>query len=1170
MYGLHAVCHAQPLLIVSSDRLSVIIVKKNNKRLFVVSVGLLVYCLCSRRNKYMLFTATCIATVLTGAPNSFNFQSETVPYTNMSKSEIASELMQVAAYGGDSIHMLVRMDRSVDDEQRSVLEESGITMLSPLGGGAYVASIDPAMLAPRGSVVSSIREIQPIASHWKLHQFLADGNVPTWTMPSLEESLPEQDITVAIYVMFHSDVHLEIAAEDAKTITTGKVRSTTPVINTAVMEVPMWAIDELAEDDRVLYIEPALPKFSELNDSNRVVTQADTAQEFPYGLDGDGVSVMVYDGGYGYSSHIDFGGRHFTRDSAGLSDHATHVAGTIGGDGSLSSGQFRGMAPGVTIQSYGFEQEGGLSEGFLYTDPGDLADDYGQAINSYGAVLANNSIGTNTAPNGFPCEWTGNYGITSNLIDSVVRGDLGAEIRIVWANGNERGSSNCGTSYNSTAPPACAKNHITVGAINSNDESMTYFSSWGPTDDGRIKPDVSAPGCEDGGDGGVTSCSSSGGYSAKCGTSMACPTVTGLSALIVQDWRVQFPDEADMQPATLKALLAHTAEDKFNTGPDNQYGYGSVRVVNAIDHMRASNFKELEITQGETVEMLVFAEQPSDIKVTVAWDDVPATPLVVPSLVNDIDIVVIGPNGTTHYPWTLDQSNPGSPAVRNQPDHLNNIEQVQIDGGQSGVYRIVMTGYSIAQGPQKFSVMASPMLIQCSTSGMVSLDRSSYGCDAEIGVQVVDCDLNVDDNVIDSVEVTLTSSSGVTLPATLIESGVATASFFADGILVGEGGMQAQHGDIITVSYTDESNGQGGSDVVTDEATVDCEFPVITDVFAQDVLTHSATIRVLTSEATTASVYYGESCSNYTGDGHDHEPHIVHYVELGGLSDNTTYRFKVEATDLAGNRVTDDNNGSCYYFTTVDVPSFFTEQDSGFDLDGMSVTFTPYENIDQYRACTQPITSLPSDPNSGSIVSLGDDDYQSQSIPQPVWLYGQPYSSLYICSNGRVTFDGGDTDYTEDINEHFAIPGISMLWDDLNPSNSGTIRYATSFGDRVVITFVNVPEYSNSGSNTFQCELFYNGVIRLSWLGIDSNDNIVGLSGGGGIPEGFEEDDLSTSSDCGDPVVLGDVNGDGLVDVADILAVVDAWGPCPICPEDLNGDGFVDVIDLLEVVGNWT
>jgi hypothetical protein len=133
-----------------------------------------------------------------------------------------------------------------------------------------------------------------------------------------------------------------------------------------------------------------------------------------------------------------------------------------------------------------------LQEGFLYTDPGDLEADYGEAINLYGADISNNSIGSNTAPNGFPCDWEGNYGVTAATIDGVVRGSVsGAPFRIVWSNGNERGSGRCGTTYVTTAPPACAKNHITVGALNSNDDSVTSFTSWGPTDDGRIKPDVS-------------------------------------------------------------------------------------------------------------------------------------------------------------------------------------------------------------------------------------------------------------------------------------------------------------------------------------------------------------------------------------------------------------------------------------------------------------------------------------------------------------------------------------------------------------------------------------------------------------------------------------------------------------------------------------------------------
>ena len=184
------------------------------------------------------------------------------------------------------------------------------------------------------------------------------------------------DPVVAIYAMLYEDIDLLLAASDMANRFNAKIRSTIETNNTIVMELPFSAIDMLIEDDRVLYVEPALPKFTEQNDSNRNVTQANAAQEFPYNLDGEGVVVMVYDGGYGWSGHSDFGGRHTTRDSSGQSNHATHVAGTIGGDGTESGGQYKGMAPAVTIESYGFEQEGGLSEGFLYTDPGDIEQDY--------------------------------------------------------------------------------------------------------------------------------------------------------------------------------------------------------------------------------------------------------------------------------------------------------------------------------------------------------------------------------------------------------------------------------------------------------------------------------------------------------------------------------------------------------------------------------------------------------------------------------------------------------------------------------------------------------------------------------------------------------------------------------------------------------------------------
>jgi hypothetical protein len=147
------------------------------------------------------------------------------------------------------------------------------------------------------------------------------------------------------------------------------------------------------------------------------------------------------------------------------------------------------MAPGVQIVSYGFEMPGGLSEGFLYTNPGDLLADYTAAITQFGADISNNSIGTNTEPNGFPCEWQGNYGVTSALIDSIARGSTGNPFRIVWANGNERQGSRCDVEgfgdFFSTAPPAGAKNHIAVGSVDSDTDLSSSFSSWGP---GRRRP----------------------------------------------------------------------------------------------------------------------------------------------------------------------------------------------------------------------------------------------------------------------------------------------------------------------------------------------------------------------------------------------------------------------------------------------------------------------------------------------------------------------------------------------------------------------------------------------------------------------------------------------------------------------------------------------------------
>jgi hypothetical protein len=125
-----------------------------------------------------------------------------------------------------------------------------------------------------------------------------------------------------------------------------------------------------------------------------------------------------------------------------------------------------------------------------------------------------------------------------------------------------------------------------------------------------------------------------------------------------------------------------------------------------------------------------------------------------------------------------------------------------------------------------------------------------------------------------------------------------------------------------------------------------------------------------------------------------------------------------------------------------------------------------------------------------------------------VSIYGNSFSGFYVGSNGYITFTEGDTDHSESLSDHFDTRRISGLFDDLNPSGGGLVNWK-QLADRVVVTWMKVPEYGESNPNTFQVEMYFDGRIQLAWLGIASENGIVGLSDGLGVPEDFEETDFS-------------------------------------------------------------
>jgi subtilisin family serine protease len=617
---------------------------------------------------------------------------------------------QAARRAGER-HVVVQFDRPLRTAEMASLRTHGINLLAPLGNHAYFARLHEARLDVHAiAALTPLLRLERIEPAWKVHPLLAANPQAAWMVVARDDDEPEE-ARIAIYVLLHRSADQRAAQAQLEALAC-VVKSTLHTVNALVVELPAARLWDAAALDDVQWIEPALPPFAPQNDLARVSIGADVLQEAPYDLDGSTVRVMVYDAGSADGAHADLAGRVFMHDTSNVTQHATHVAGIVGGTGFESAGLYRGMAPNVIIDSYGFEPDGsGIA---LYNDPGDIESDYDHAINTVGVALANNSIGSNIAILGLPCELEGDYSVVSAAVDSIVAGGLGRELPVMWAAGNERiFPAICGMGWRTIPPPATAKNSIVVGAVYSDFDVITTFSSYGPTDDGRIKPDVCAPGCEAGGDNGVTSTNIGGGYIPLCGTSMATPAVSGVVALMLQDSRENAPaGSSDPSPAMLKAVLVQTALDLWHAGPDYRHGYGLVQADLAVEHLRSGNCIEAHVSQGEVWETpIVVMPGTAKLVASIAWVDVAGTPNVRGALVNDLDLMLVGPDGE-FLPWTLNPMQPGQDAVRTQPDRDNNVEQVAVDEPAPGIWQMQVIGHDVPEGPQKFAVVTGATIVR--------------------------------------------------------------------------------------------------------------------------------------------------------------------------------------------------------------------------------------------------------------------------------------------------------------------------------------------------------------------------------------------------------------------------------------------------------------------------
>ena len=518
------------------------------------------------------------------------------------------------------------------------------------------------------------------------------------------------------------------------------------------------------------------------NSAAAISTGADRLQLAPFHLDGSHGVLGVWDASSARLTHREFGGRVLSGDnSAAASDHSSHVAGTLCAVG--VSANARGMAPAARVVSYDWNMDfvEMTERGAAYPNEPDTiqisSHSYGHAA---GWVFTQNPVytwyGTGTTGGGYEDDF-GRYGTRTRELDEVAHGL--PYYLIFWAAGNDRehnpragDSVRLGAatvSYDPAAHPpgdgvykngydtisfnALAKNVLTVGAVNDavtggirdlGKAGMCGFSSWGPTDDGRIKPDLVANGAA------LYSCyaGSDSAYGTMSGTSMATPNAAGTAHLLAHALAVLFTNRA-MRASTLKALLIHTADDLGPAGPDYRFGWGLVNGPAAAGLLAA--YRE-DPASRRVVEERVSAARPavevplvwdgtSAIRATLCWTDPPAATTAAHDdrtarLVNNLDLRIVGPEGTEHRPWVMPfvgdwRVEACALAAVAGSNAVDNVEQVLIPApGVAGRYTVRVTFAGALSGEsQAFSLVLSGMAAGVATDkpALVSVTPGESG-----------------------------------------------------------------------------------------------------------------------------------------------------------------------------------------------------------------------------------------------------------------------------------------------------------------------------------------------------------------------------------------------------------------------------------------------------------
>ena len=456
-----------------------------------------------------------------------------------------------------------------------------------------------------------------------------------------------------------------------------------------VKSPPVWIIenDYATSNMQVQYVESTFN--IDLNGSGQIVGVADSGIDHDHG-----------DFGSRVIGKVDVIGDGSTADQN--SGHGTHVACTVLGDGTRDS-RYDGVAPEAQLYFQALEHD--AQDTF-----------YSPSLNSLFNSAYSAGVRTHTNSWGDYQNY-GSYTTDSedvddraNAYDRYYSGYDG--LTILFAAGND------GPGAGSVSPPATAKNPITVGSTQnrySGAGNIMQSSARGPTDDGRIKPDIMAPG------GYVRSCRAqeaqdTGGsswqsawYLEYSGTSMAAPNAAG-AATLVREYLEEIAQRSSPQGALVKSMLILGADDIGTRDiPNNNEGWGEVNLRNTLsptgnrgiwvddrNSLSAGTSRDFSLNVTQTGQPL---------KIVLAWSDHRGSRFSSKQLVNDLNLELIAPDGTTYLGNVFSG---GHSVTGGVADDTNNVEVTLVDSAVSGIWTARVTDVNHG-GPraQQFAISAS-------------------------------------------------------------------------------------------------------------------------------------------------------------------------------------------------------------------------------------------------------------------------------------------------------------------------------------------------------------------------------------------------------------------------------------------------------------------------------